>query len=73
LKESGKGALPRRAHAQHAALREVRALSQDAGDWLPVSGTRFAEKISLVSMYNRVLTDNEVLQNYYAMKTRFGR
>jgi hypothetical protein len=37
------------------------------------SGTRFAEKISLVSMYNRVLTDNEVLQNYYAMKTRFGR
>jgi hypothetical protein len=30
--------LPRRAHAQHAALREVRALGQDAGDWLPVPG-----------------------------------
>ena len=29
-------------------------------------------KMGIVKFYNRVLTDEEILQNYYSHKTRFG-
>jgi hypothetical protein len=34
--------------------------------------TYFNDKIAVVSMYNRVLTDQEVAQNFEATRTRFG-
>jgi hypothetical protein len=37
----------------------------------PVDGRYFSGSISNVQIYNRVLTDSEILQNYNAIKTRF--
>lgn len=37
------------------------------------SGRQYAGGIAIVRIYNNALSDNEVLQNYNAQKTRFGR
>lgn len=39
---------------------------------IPNAGRYFQGSFSIVRLYNRALTTNEVLQNYNATKTRFG-
>ena len=42
------------------------------GTWNHSTGREFKGSLSNIGMYNRALTDTEVLQNYNAVKSRFG-
>jgi hypothetical protein len=43
------------------------------GNWYSLSSAQsFGGSIAVVKYYNRALSTNEVLQNFNALKTRFG-
>lgn len=43
-----------------------------AGGFSGAQGTYFAEKLSMMSIYNRVLNASEIKQNFNATRSRFG-
>lgn len=55
-----------------ASLKGITGHYMRVGVRADLQGSHFKGDIAIIKIYNRTLTANEVLQNYYALRGRFG-